>query len=98
MKFILELDPRAIKDIQEAIDYYDEQLISLGEKFETYLNKYIKSLSKNPFFQIRYDNIRCLLLKKNPFMIHYTVDENIKAVYIHAIINTSKDPKEYWLK
>ncbi len=98
MKFILELDPRAIKDIQEAIDYYDEQLTGLGEKFETYLNKYIKSLSKNPFFHFRYDNIRCLPLKKFPFMIHYTVDENIKAVYIHAIINTSKDPKEYWLK
>ena len=85
MKFTLELDPRAIQDIQEAIDYYDEQLIGLGEKFEAYLNKYIKSLAKNP-------------LKKYPFMIHFTVDEKLNAVYIHSVINTSRDPKEYWVK
>ena len=98
MKFTLELDPRAINDIQEAIDYYDEQLIGLGEKFESHLNKYIKALAKNPFYQIRYDNVRCLPLDKFPFMIHFTVDEESKAVYIHSIINTSKDPKVYWIK
>ncbi|MBI2258570.1 MAG: hypothetical protein HYU67_06680 [Flavobacteriia bacterium] len=98
MKFTLELDSRAIQDIQEAIDYYDEQLIGLGEKFESYLNKYIKTLAKNPFYQIRYDNIRCLPMKKYPFMIHFTVDEQINTVYIHSIINTSRDPKGYWVK
>ena len=91
MKFTLELDPRAIQDIQEAIDYYDEQLVGLGEKFEAYLNKYMKSLSKNPFFQIRYDSIRCLPLKKYPYMIHFTVDEKLNAVYIHSVLNTARD-------
>lgn len=98
MKFDLELDPRAIHDVQEAIDYYDEQLIGLGEKFEAYFNKYIKTLAKNPFYQVRYHNIRCLPLKKYPFMVHFTVDIELKAVYIHAVINTKKDPKEYWIK
>ncbi|NBR14503.1 MAG: type II toxin-antitoxin system RelE/ParE family toxin [Crocinitomicaceae bacterium] len=97
MKFTLELDPRAIQDIQEAIDYYDEQLVGLGEKFEAYLNKYMKSLSKNPFFQIRYDSIRCLPLKKYPYMIHFTVDEKLNTVYIHSVLNTARDPKEYWI-
>lgn len=98
MKFTLELDPRAINDIQEAIDYYDEQLIGLGEKFEAYLNKYIKSLAKNSSYQIRYDKTRCLPLKKYPFMIHFTVDEKIKLVYIHSIVNTYRNPNEYWVK
>jgi toxin ParE1/3/4 len=98
MKFTLELDPRAIQDIQEAIDYYDEQVLGLGEKFEAYLSKYIKSLTKNPLYQTRYDSIRCLPLKKYPFMIHFTVDEKLNAVYIHAVINTHKNPKEYWVK
>lgn len=98
MNFSLKVDSRAIKDIQDAIDYYDEQLTGLGEKFESYLNKYIKTLIKNPFYQIRYDNVRCLPLKKYPYMIHFTVDEKINSVYIHSVINTSRDPKEYWIK
>lgn len=95
MPFTLELDPRAIQDIQETIDYYDQQLVGLGERFEAYLHKYIKALAKNPFYQIRYDDVRCLPLKKFPFMIHFTVDQQLNAVYIHSVLNTSKDPKEY---
>ena len=69
MKFNTILDPRAIEEVQEAIDYYDEQLIGLGEKFEADLNRHIKSLAKNPFYQTRYDEIQCLPLKKYPFMV-----------------------------
>lgn len=98
MRFRVELDSRALQDIQEAIDYYDEQLIGLGVTFEACLNKYIKSLSKNPFYHKRYDDIRCLPLKKFPFMLHFTVDEASKLIYVHAVINTSRDPKEYWVK
>jgi toxin ParE1/3/4 len=65
--FSVNIDPRAIQDIQKAIDYYDEQQIGLGRKFESSLNKYIASLEKNPFFSIRYDQVRCLPLKKFPY-------------------------------
>lgn len=98
MQFHLKIEPRAIQEIQEAIDYYDQQLVGLGEKFESYLNKHIKTLTKDPFYQVRYDNIRCLPLKKYPYIIHFTVDENSNSVYIHAVINTNRDPKEYWIK
>jgi len=70
----------------------------LGEKFEAYLNRYMKSLAKNSFYQIRYDSIRCFPLKKYPYMIHFTVDEKLKIVYIHSVLNTARDPKEYWIK
>jgi toxin ParE1/3/4 len=49
MKYNLFLDPRAIDDIQSAIDYYNDQSNGLGEKFEKHLNTYILSISKNPF-------------------------------------------------
>jgi len=31
VKFRILLDPRAIVEVQEAIDYHEEQLIGLGE-------------------------------------------------------------------
>lgn len=63
MGFTVSIDPRAILDIQEAINYYDNQQVGLGRKFERELNKYFIALEKNPFFRIRYDAVRCLPLK-----------------------------------
>ena len=98
MNFLIKLDLNALKDIQNAIDYYDEKQIGLGQRFEAYLNKYFKSLSKNPFYQNRYDNIHCLPLKKYPYMIHFSIQKDEKSVYIHAIINTFKKPANNWIK
>ncbi len=98
MNFLIKLDLRALNDIQNTIDYYDEKQIGLGKKFEDYLSKYIKSLSKNPFYQNRYDKIHCLPLKKYPYMIHFSIQKDEKSVYIHAIINTFKKPANNWIK
>ena len=97
MNFLIKLDLNALKDIQNAIDYYDEKQIGLGQRFEAYLNKYFKSLSKNPFYQNRYDNIHCLPLKKYPFMIHFSIEENQKTIYIHAVLNTKLNPNKNWV-
>ena len=96
MKFQLSLDKRAIADIQYAIDYYNEQSLGLGEKFEKYLDKYLVSLSRNPFFQVRYDEIHCLPLKKYPFMVHFSIKG--QEVLIHAVLHTRLDPSKNWVK
>ncbi len=95
MAFTLVIDPRAIRDIQEAIDYYDEQQAGLGERFEAALNKHLLTLEKNPFFRIRYDNVHCLPLKKFPYMVHFTVDEGQQVVTVRAVFHTSLDPKKW---
>jgi hypothetical protein len=46
MSFTLVIDPRAIRDIQEAIDCYDEQQAGLGARFEAALNKPLLTLEK----------------------------------------------------
>jgi len=75
MHFEIILEPIALMDIQEAIDYYDDQKFGLGEIFENEVNRSLLSLSDIPYYQIRYDKTRCLPLKKFPYMIHYTLDE-----------------------
>lgn len=92
MAFTTVLDPRAIRDIQQAIDFYEEQQPGLGEQFEETLNEYLQKLEKNPFFQIRYDKVHCLPLKKFPYMIHFTIDENEQIINVRAILNTFRDP------
>lgn len=93
MAFTTVLDPRSIQDIQQAIDYYDEQLPGLGEQFEDFVNECLAQLEQNPFFQVRYDDMHCLPLKKYPYMIHFSIDENKQLITVMAVFNTARDPK-----
>lgn len=93
-----KVNPEAKIDIQNEINYYNQQQKGLGKMFHAEIKHYFKAIKKNPFYQIRYKNVRCLPLKKFPIMIHFTVDEGIKRITIRAVINTHRDPKEYWVK
>lgn len=93
MSFTVLLDPRALKDIQESINYYDEQEPGLGKVFENNLDKHFKILKNNPFFQVRYDNVHCMPISKFPHMIHFTINEKRNEVVIRAIFHTSRDNK-----
>jgi hypothetical protein len=97
MEFELLIQPPALDDIQEAIDYYDFQKDGLGEEFEEEeeVNNYLISISKTKFFQVRYDEVRCLPLKRFPYMIHYSVDEDKKLIIVRAVFNTHRSP-EIW--
>jgi len=93
LSFEVIILPTALQDVQDAVDYYDEQSIGLGERFEAELNEFLITLDTNPFFQNRYDVVRCLPLKKFPFMVHFTVDKEKKQVVIQAVLHTSLHPK-----
>ncbi len=94
MPYSIVVEPRALADIQQAIDYYDEQQEGLAGKFIDTLEKYFSTIGKNPFYQIRYNKVRCLPLKKFPFMIHYFIDEKIKTAFIVSVFHTSKKHNE----
>ncbi len=98
MPFTVLIEPRAIADIQQAINYYDSRQSGLGKKFETVIDKHFTAISKNPFFQIRYHGIRCLPVKKFPFMIHFAVDEIRNQVFIISVFHTSKNNTEWLAK
>jgi hypothetical protein len=96
MKFTLEFHPLVDRDVQEAITYYNSKKEGLGSIFYKALKVRYKSLKTNPFFQIRYQNIRCLPMKKFPYMIHFTLDEDSKTVFIEGVFNTSLNPDDHW--
>lgn len=96
MTFKLKIEPEVIHDIQEAIDWYNEQQLGLGKKFYNEAKHHFKILSKTPFFQIRYDEVRCLPFKKFPYMIHYTIDDANHIVIVRAVLNTYKSTKAWF--
>lgn len=92
MKYKIQIEPEAQLDIQEAITWYNEQQKGLCTKFYNEVKVYLKHLETNPFFQTRYDDVRCLPLKKYPYTVHFTVNDTDKVVVVRAVFNTSRDP------
>ena len=47
MTYHIKLDERAIREAQDAYEYYEKQKIGLGESFKNELNICISSIQKN---------------------------------------------------
>ncbi len=84
-------------DIKESRKWYNQQQKGLRKKFYIEVKNVLETIRKTTHFQIRYDEIRCVPLKKYPFMIHYTVEEKTKIVLILACIHCSFSPHIHWL-
>lgn len=95
MNYKIVIEPRAIIDIQDAVNYYDFKKVGLGEYFYNALEEHIEILSKSPLFQIRYKDYHGLPIKKFPFIIFYFTDEEKKIVYIISVFNTFLNPNKY---
>lgn len=95
--FTIYIENRALKDIQNAVDYYDNEHVGVGAKFINAVEKEFRSLEKSPFYAIRYKNVRCKQIKKFPYLIHFTIDEKEEIVFVHAIISINRNPETSWL-
>ena len=95
MVFKIVLTPSARIDIFDGIEWYDKQVEGLGKRFYQAIQKVYKTIRQNPYFQIRYEDVRCLPLQKFPYMVHFVVEEENKRVVILGIICTHRDPKTW---
>jgi hypothetical protein len=95
MSFKIKIETDAKLDIQQAINWYNKQQKGLGKKFYSVLLKQIEGLKKNPHYEIRYDNVMCLPVKKFPFMIHFTVEKSEKIVSVRSVFHTSLNPEKW---
>lgn len=89
--------PQAFRDIADAKSYYNTQLHGLGTRFGDEVKKAVDVLLLTPYFQIRYDNVRCFPIRSFPYMLHYTVDEQEQLILLHAVLHTSRNPEKYWI-
>ena len=90
----LKIHEEALQDIQNATDWYNEHLQGLGSRFQKQVKTQINSLKKDAtLYTIRYADVRCMIIKKFPFIVHYTFDSKLLLVEVFAVIHTSRNPK-----
>jgi plasmid stabilization system protein ParE len=93
-EYKITIDPEALQDIQDATDWYNEQLAGLGGHFQKQVKIQISSLKKNAgAYPVRYEDVRCMLIKRFPFLVHYTFNERRKNVEVFAVLHTSRNPR-----
>ncbi|MCW2120609.1 plasmid stabilization system protein ParE [Flavobacterium sp. 7A] len=46
-------------------------------------------------FQIKYKNVRTVLLKQFPYHVHYIINETKKQIVVLAVIYAYRNPKDY---
>jgi plasmid stabilization system protein ParE len=72
-------------DLSQSIDWYKNINPKLAKRFLESFKEGISIIRKEPLhFQIRYDDVRIMMLTTFPYLIHYTLDKNtiiIKAIY-----------------
>lgn len=93
MAYKVLLSPTAIKNIDDTLAYYAE---NVSKKVAVdFLNDYkriYKNLQRNPFYAFHDNHYRYLPFKKFPFIAFFIIDETSKTVYLNAIFNTHQNP------
>ncbi len=95
MIYKVVIESRAIFDIQQAIDYYDSKQNGLGTYFYQVVQEHVETLSKSPFFQIRYKDYYGFPIRKFPFILLYYIDEKLAILYIMSVFNTNLNPSKH---
>ncbi|SEF52875.1 hypothetical protein [Flavobacterium urumqiense] len=90
--------PRAKQEVNEAAEYHESTRKGLGKLFYKEFKNYALTLTNIPFFEVKYNKIRILPLKKFPYTIHFTVDELEKIVSIQAVTSNYQDSNTTRLK
>ncbi|MFZ0598941.1 MAG: type II toxin-antitoxin system RelE/ParE family toxin [Flavobacterium sp.] len=98
INFKLQILSRAKLEVDEAANYYESRSKGLGKLFYLEFKSYRKTLENIPFFEEKYNSIRTLPLKKFPYTIHFTVDENKKLVSIQAVTSNYQNPSTTRIK
>ena len=92
MNFKIIILEEAKSDVRESIAWYKNINPMLSKRFATSFNNSVKQIKENPFrYQIRYDEIRVILLKTFPYLIHFNIDNEI--IVIKAVLHTSRNSK-----
>lgn len=96
MTYKIVVTPDAIQDIDNAINYYQEKVSKkVANLFLKDYKESFKDILKTKYFKLFFEDFRGKPLKKLPFIVFYTIDENLKIITIKAIFHTSQNTHKY---
>lgn len=96
MSYTFVNKPAVTFDIEDVVDYYKSINPELATAFLDRIDEAKKYIADFPeAFQIKYKNVRTVLLEQFPYHIHYIVDDSNKQIVVLAVIHAYRNPKDY---
>jgi hypothetical protein len=92
MNYKIVIIDEAKLDYKEALNYYKDINPKLGKRFNQSFKDSLDLIKKKPeLFQNRFENVRIKMLKTFPYLIHFTIYDNL--IVIKAIYHSSRNSK-----
>lgn len=92
MAYKIIVSPRAQKEIENAIDYYALYSSDAPKHFIEAVQMAYSTLAENPYFRIRYKNIRALRMKRFPYSLYFIINEDKNTVRILSCFHNKRNP------
>jgi toxin ParE1/3/4 len=94
MAYKIIVSPRAQKEIENAIDYYTLYSTNAPQSFINLLKDTYITLETNPFFSVRYKNIRALKINKFPYSLYFVINETQNTVRVLSCFHNKRNPNK----
>lgn len=95
MSFTVLISDDGLEDFEDVINYYELISETVRKKFIKEFDKTIIILSENPYYQIRYDDIRLKQVKGFPILLHFIVYTETRTVIIYGVRHGKQNPENY---
>ncbi len=92
MAYSILVSPLAQKEIEDAIDYYALYSEDAPVSFISALQEAYQTLEINPFFEVRYKNIRALKIKQFPYSLYFIIKETQSKVLVLSCFHNKRNP------
>lgn len=91
---ILAIQEIAKEELKEAVSWYEEKQIGLGEDLNKEVTRKIEQIAKFPLrYPARRGYYRVALIKRFPYLIVYRYNKIKNLITILAVYHTSRNPK-----
>ena len=93
LNYRLLLSQEAESDIQEAVEWYENQRGGLGFEFALAFEESLQFLETNPkIYAAVYKEVRSVSMKKFPYSIFFIISDSENEVKVFAVVHTSRNP------
>ncbi len=92
--YFIIFHPLAEKEYLESIEWYENNLINLGEEFIKEVEQVIELIELQPnIFPVKKAKKREGVVNRFPYVVIYQVFEKQHLIHILSVFNTNRNPK-----